>query len=241
MSRLKPTHLVCMASAVVGCAVALAFHTTSHRGENSSSESGISVNGGRGLAASSSQGAPAKNGVATRSQHRADVAQNKGSHTSPRPVLVQRVGGAPSAQGTIGAESEWFAKAAKVEMEANRELCRLQDLLDLSPDQQQRIFGLLARQSEHWTPGMTAGKGNQAPVADTSLASDGPLLAELDPAQQEALANEELDRQAWWEEILPQLIAPRLSQDGSDEDSSLPATGVPEVKEFDGSETLLLE
>lgn len=43
------------------------------------------------------------------------------------------------------------------------------------------------------------------------------------------------------EEILPQLIAPRLSQDDSTGDSDLPAAGVPEVKEFDGSDTLLLE
>lgn len=241
MSRLKPSHLVCMASAVIGCAVALGLHTTSHRGGDAGSKDGGSTSKILGRTASSTPAGARHKGFATRSQHRAELAQGRVPQTSPRQVLPQRVGGSPANHSTVGTESEWFARAAKVEMEANRELCRLQDLLDLSPDQQQRIFGLLARQSEHWTPGMTAGKANAAPLGDTGIPSDGTLLAELDPTQQEALANEELDRQAWWEEILPQLIAPRLSQDDSTGESDLPAAGVPEVKEFDGSDTLLLE
>lgn len=237
MSRFKPTHLVCLASAVIGCAVALGFHTASRPPAAGEGSAMARTRAGGGPPAALPGSRPDR---ITKAGQRADKVHAPSTPASPLPARLQRVGGSPAGQGTVGTESEWFAKAAKVELEANRELCRLQDVLDLSPDQQQRIFGLLARQSEHWAPGMTAGKG-AATVADAGLPTDGQLLAELDPTQQEALANEELDRQAWWEEILPQLIAPSLSQNDPNGGSDLPATSTPEVKEFDGSDTLLLE
>lgn len=237
MSPPKPTHLVCLASAAIGSAVALGFHIASRPPASGEGSATTRTRAGGGPLAA---WPGAKPGMATKAGPRVDRVHTPSASSSPLPARLQRVGGSPARQGTVGPESEWFDKAAKVELEANRELCRLQDLLDLSPDQQQRIFGLLARQSEHWAPGMTAGKVT-ATVADTSLASNAPLLAELDPAQQEALANEELDRQAWWEEILPQLIAPSLSPNDSNGGSDLPATSAPEVKEFEGSDTLLLE
>lgn len=63
MSRLKPSHLVCMASAVIGCAVALGFHTTSHRGGNAGSKDGGSTSKSLGRTASSTPAGGGGQGV----------------------------------------------------------------------------------------------------------------------------------------------------------------------------------
>lgn len=126
-------------------------------------------------------------------------------------------------------ESELRARVERVEQAANRDLQRLVSLLDLSETQQDRIFGTLARRSPDWHPVMQAvGVGHSGsvppfisgsgPSLDTGAglapepSADRPLLDdladELTPYQQEALANAELDRIAWWEEIIPQLLPP---------------------------------
>lgn len=235
MSSLKTTHLVCLASAVIGGAVALGFHVASRRTDATAAD-GAGRSGTSARAQGGSMGSHRAGGLSTKSATRSGA---RLASPAASPLALQRVGGSPPASGPVGSEREWFAKAAKVELEANRELCRLQDLLDLSRDQQGRIFGLLARQSDHWAPGMTAGPRQGTTMGDASLAQNAQLLAELDPAQQEALANEELDRQAWWEEILPQLVAPQLNPGSNTSDGDLPATSAPEVKEFDGADTLI--
>jgi hypothetical protein len=71
------------------------------------------------------------------------------------------------------------------------------------------------------------------------------LTAYLTAEQQQSLVEEEMDRQAWWAEILPQILAPTIP-DGDDwmdpfqgnDDSTDPA---PETKEFDGGGMLLEE
>lgn len=127
-------------------------------------------------------------------------------------------------------ERELQARAARVEQAANRDLQQLVGLLDLSEAQQDRIFSTLARRSPDWHPAMQpvgAALPGSAVLPSTPLTQETPgsltgpslessperpllddIASELTPDQQEALANAELDRIAWWEEIIPQLLPP---------------------------------
>jgi len=157
-------------------------------------------------------------------------------------------------------------RAAKVEQEANRELNRLVTLLNLSDEQQDRVFQTLAKHSRHWSPEMQFGDTGAAaagkrspltpaltlpggdgpaktapvettPVKDTAPATDPleEIMSILDPEQQTALLKDEMDRAAWWAEILPQLLPP-------DEipglDGNPPSPGAGEVREYEGSDVL---
>jgi len=143
----------------------------------------------------------------------------------------------------VVSEAEWFARAAKVEQEATHEVRRLAQLLDLNADQQAGIFGVVARNSSSWLPGMQVGGAPLArtadgTVADPVLSEADQVMAYLDADQQQTLIQEEMDRQAWWEEVLPQLLPPDFPT--GVEPVPVPATGdpVPDTKPFDGAETL---
>ncbi len=157
------------------------------------------------------------------------------------------------------------ARAAKVEQEANRELQRLVRLLNLTEEQQDKVFQTLARHSRHWSPEMlipadaaAAGKRTEKvpglylpgtdspaktqPVEDAPAADPVPakttdpleeIMSILDPEQQTALVKDEMDRAAWWAEILPQILP-------ADEIPALDGTtpGAGEVREYEGSEVL---
>lgn len=187
-------------------------------------------------------------------------------------------------------EADLQRRAALVEQEANHDLQHLVGLLDLTEDQQDRIFAKLARRSPEWHPSMQFGSGDAttsaggvnpsaasnfdgtsayaaAALAGIPLARAGgdaaaavlpptpantataspaketpavgtltgsgslslagapdtstevPLLdaiaADLTPEQQQELATAELDRVAWWEEIITKLLP----------DSGVPALG----------------
>ena len=126
-------------------------------------------------------------------------------------------------------EQELQRRAARVEQEANHDLKHLVSLLDLNDSQQDRIFESLVRHAPGWHPAMqpvgvtnpslAAGKTPNAfpsaaidPATNSGIATAPTLLldeiaAELTPDQQVELANSELDRQEWWEEVIPQLLA----------------------------------
>lgn len=175
-------------------------------------------------------------------------------------------------------EAQWHANAARVEQEANHELERLTDLLELDSQQQEHVFAALARKSPYWLPGMAAdnrtraetptptapatpisqrptssnvdrpSRGNSgsaevakpipavalnggSPVAE-SISEPVPEISDaLDPDQMLTIIDDEMDRQAWWEEVLLQLLPP---------DGTEMAAGAP-IKEFDGGEVLLDE
>ena len=55
------------------------------------------------------------------------------------------------------------------------------------------------------------------------------ILPYLTPEQQEALITDEMDRAAWWEEMIPVLLP---------DDTLPPVTSAPEIKEFSGPDTL---
>src|SRR6187402_1184270 len=65
------------------------------------------------------------------------------------PATSSRAAGTPSL--TI---EELAARAARVEQEANHDLRRLVELLDLDEVQQERVFQTLAQHSPSWVPGL---------------------------------------------------------------------------------------
>ena len=65
----------------------------------------------------------------------------------------------------------------------------------------------------------------------------------LDSDQEQQIVQEEMDRQAWWEEVLPQLLPPTLGGDYEVAAGALPTDGEPppDTKEFEGGDVLLEE
>ena len=143
-------------------------------------------------------------------------------------------------------ESQWRADAAKVELEANHELNRLVGLLELDSAQQDKVFAALARHSSHWSPGMqTAGnlRAGGPGTASESAAPELPNVSDfLSADQQQTLIQEEMERQAWWEEVLPQLLPPTLQSDPIEPTvPTVDANPPPETKAFEGDGMLLEE
>ncbi|MBN8460415.1 MAG: hypothetical protein J0M04_21510 [Verrucomicrobia bacterium] len=228
---MKPTHWFTIASAITGCAVALGIWVVREGGRPAEARSG------KAHEASVSRISPVSN------RHLADKNESESAkisrrersatHAAPAPAPMRVTGQPPKGGQTVVSEAEWFARAAKVEQEANHEVRRLSEALDLTPQQQAGIFGVIARGSDNWLPGMQVGgipSGDRTGQADTGLSEADQVMAYLDADQQQTLIQEEMDRVAWWEEVLPQLLPP-----------DLPATTEPveEVKPFDGAETLM--
>ncbi len=210
-------------------------------------------------AAQTGKTAPGKRAVrnAPQSTARADTGARRNPST---PAAAPR---SATASRPISSE-ELNARAARVEQEANHELRRLVTLLNLDEAQQERVFQTLAEHSPSWTPGMTfapadsstatpAGKRSEIaaalplPVKDTTAVetpaatvtpgSDptDEIMALLDPDQQNTLIEAELDRAAWWAEVLEQITPP-------DEVPSLvpatPSTGAGDTQIYEGSDVL---
>jgi hypothetical protein len=179
---------------------------------------------------------------------------------SPADTTVEnrKVGGSPqSGEGAVLSESQWREHAAKVEMAANHELKRLTGLLDLDAAQQDKVFSALARQSRNWLPGMQTGTSAASSTAASSTAASSTaasstaassttnVTASLSATQQQTLVQDEMDRQAWWAEVLPQLLPPDATvasqSGGSNSSTTTPAadtTPAPETKTFDGGDIL---
>lgn len=145
--------------------------------------------------------------------------------------------------------AEWIAQAARVELEATHELERLVALLDLTGPQQDHVFDYLARRSSSWRPGMRTGGGEASTGGDggsplsplvTGEESGASSVADFLTANQEqVLVEDEMDRHAWWQEILPQLLPPEVAPPVSagTEEPTTPPLAAP--KSFDGETTLL--
>jgi hypothetical protein len=181
-----------------------------------------------------------------------------------------------------------IARAARVEQEANHDLRRLVELLNLTEEQQDRVFQTLAEHSPSWVPGMqiapaavaganTAGKRSElsepapgdsgvsgvpgiyvappgagevtAPLKtpeptsdDGSAAGTDPMdeiMALLNPEQRDTLLQEEMDRAAWWAEVLPQIIPPDEIPSigaGTPAPANPPPAG--ETRTYEGSDVL---
>jgi hypothetical protein len=72
-----------------------------------------------------------------------------------------------------GSREELAARAAKVEHEANRELERLVPLLNLTPEQQDRVFAKLVENSVYWSPGMTAATPSPGNLQNDTISEAG--------------------------------------------------------------------
>ena len=167
-------------------------------------------------------------------------------------AATQAGAGAPAGQSAEKAETaEWTAQAARVELEATHELERLVALLDLTGPQQDHVFDYLARRSSSWLPGMRTGGGEASTGGDggspfqpsrsaTGEESVASSVADFLTADQEqVLVEDEMDRQAWWQEILPQLLPPEVAAPvsaGTDEPTTPPLVA---PKSFEGETTLL--
>ncbi|HWB04484.1 MAG TPA: hypothetical protein VG796_15760 [Verrucomicrobiales bacterium] len=195
------------------------------------------------------------------------VAQSTSPHSLPRNVQVPPA----SAAGALSlSRQELELRAARVEQEANHDLRRLVQLLDLTEEQQDRVFQKLAERSPSWTPALQVASADGAvlsgkrgesysappqtgiapgtygnnkkpatvpdpvPVSDPTATTDpyAEILELLDPGQQDALLKAEMDRIAWWAEILPQITPP-------DDLPALDGTPVPgQTKEYEGADVL---
>lgn len=84
------------------------------------------------------------------------------------------------------------------------------------------------------TPGSSSVTDPQ--TASSEAAPD--VTAYLDADQQQTLIEEEMDRQAWWAEVLPQLLPPNFGEAAA---AAAVEAAAPETKTFDGGEVLLEE
>ena len=166
----------------------------------------------------------------------------------------------PAVQTPLTTE-ELAQRAARVEQEANHDLRRLVKLLDLDEQQQDQVFQTLAQHSPSWTPGLQfegstaaagmAGSRSLALAPDTGLfavptdqtgkstsgevtASTDPMdeiMALLSPEQQDTLLQEEMDRTAWWAEVIQQITPP-------DDVPAIDGSAPVEPPVYEGSTTL---
>ena len=139
--------------------------------------------------------------------------------------------------------TELAKRVALVEKETNHEMRRLVGLLNLTEDQQDQVYEKLAASSRHWVPGMAiAADGGGVVIPDSPKTASGAvtdasedIMALLNADQQETLLTAEMDRAAWWAEIITQLDS-QTDIPALDGTPSTPAE--PEVKAYEGSDTL---
>lgn len=152
--------------------------------------------------------------------------------TQPRPAHVSDV---PAA--------ELARRVAQIEKETGHEMRRLVGLLNLTEAQQDQVYEKLAASSRHWVPGMAIAAGPDGsgtvviPDAGTAAnpATDATedIMSLLNADQQDTYLQSEMDRAAWWAEIITQLDA---QTDIPAIDGTIPSEG--DTKAYEGSETL---
>jgi hypothetical protein len=88
---------------------------------------------------------------------------------------------------------ELEASASRVESSALRHLEQLTHNLDLTAEQQARIFRILVRGAQSYDPGMQVVDGRGSNGTSTPVGEDTPAAEPLDPQRQQELIQEELD------------------------------------------------
>ncbi|MEI7956118.1 MAG: hypothetical protein WCJ66_13195, partial [Verrucomicrobiota bacterium] len=114
------------------------------------------------------------------------------NHSPARPNVAQ-------ARPELLTHAELEHRAESVERDANHELARLIPLLELAPEQQQRVFETLVRTSPSFVPGMLM---DGAPLKPLATPPQQALLAELSAAQIAAYLQDSNERSAWWSEYI---------------------------------------
>jgi len=134
----------------------------------------------------------------------AQAAPTRDSHRNDQPGLdgpdrsLTRSAAAGTSHNSLS-RSELETRAQAVDRDANHELARLIPLLDLTPDQQQRVFQALARTSPNFVPGMLV---DGTALKPSAAAPQQTVLAELSAAQVAAYLQDSNERSAWWSEYI---------------------------------------
>lgn len=97
-----------------------------------------------------------------------------------------------------------------MERDAAHELARLVPLLELSPEQQSRVFQALARSSPNFVAGMQVDGTSLQPSTGNP---QQPLLDELSDSQVETYLQDSDESSAWWSEYIDN-AASQLAGDG---------------------------
>jgi len=241
---MRPGHWLALGSAIAGCTAALGFYLVAK--EAPADDAAPRTGGPRWQTGSATKRHGAR-GVAPEKRGAQEEPAATARHESTAPETGFRIQGNPPAE-SVTEERAWFASAERVEREANLELETLKEALELSPYQEQRIFGILARRSPSWMPGMDTGGSHGIDLANDEGAPADPagsvtdeILPVLDEEQQQVLIDEELDRRAWWEEILPQLLPPEFPAATAADDPADSLPGAGDTKAYEGPTEMLEE
>jgi hypothetical protein len=239
---MKPTTWLCLAIVCCSAAAAWAFKHADPPADDAVSRGNPATTKSRQprtrAQMDSATGQPTRPGARNDSSAAASLLS---PGATPVPVPHRRVLGKPNLVAGVS-EAEWRKHAELAESQANRDLYRLAALLDLDPVQQDLIFPGLVRQSSSWLPGMAAETISGSAVD----ASSSEVASYLNSDQQQTLADAELDRQEWWQEILPRLLPPDVTSPASDSPTPSPADtpqsdAPPASKEFEGSDIVIEE
>lgn len=129
---------------------------------------------------------------------------------------------------SLDQQRELRKKVAVVEQKARIRLERMTEEFSLTQDQRRKMFPLLARSTPGFDPVMqVGGSASQADQSPTS--ADEEVYALLDPEQQEQYEDEEIDRQAWWQDVFSRLEQELLDSTGGSEITPAPEPQVPEA------------
>jgi hypothetical protein len=107
---------------------------------------------------------------------------------------------------------EWLERSAAVERAANGQLDQLTAQLDLTQTQRARLFPALARSAPGFDPVMRI--GGVPGYGRDGLSPAEEIHSLLDPDQQLAVENADVDRQLWWQTIIDRLEADLYDQTG---------------------------
>lgn len=154
----------------------------------------------------------------------------QGARTSRQPLpdvedLEVTMDDSPSTSSLTPVQRQDIAKRLPwVRNNALARLDRMTERLELTPVQQHKVFPELLRGTTGYHPAMVINypPGVSLPtteVASTEKSPDEAIHDSLDPEQQEDFLQQQLDDQAWWDEIVAQLEA--------DFDASVTAEGGP--------------
>ena len=109
-------------------------------------------------------------------------------------------------------QQEWLERAADVERQANGQLDQFTVQLDLTQTQRARLFPALARSTPGFDPVMMI--GGVAGYGRDGLTPAEEIHSLLDPDQQLAVENADVNRQLWWQTIIDRLEADLYDQTG---------------------------
>ena len=130
----------------------------------------------------------------------------------------RRKAGGQASGGSFPSRQKLEQMAQRAERRANRELDRLVETLDLTEGQQEVVFEILARSSDHFVPGMiTESDFGEAvePLLESTDSVEEAIEVVLDEDQASEYIEELEEKRAWWwatlrdfipEEELPDVV-----------------------------------